>query len=569
MGDSVEIPTESMPVGKAAKPGSDDTVLLPKVAPIDPRSGDTIPNERSALDFSSNKRIAHFELIRELARGGMGQVFLARDTKLGRKVAIKFLLYNDPDYVQRFLIEARATAACVHENIVTIFEVDEHEGLPYLVLEYLEGKTLSELLDRRKPSYRQRCELLVPVVRARERAHDHGIVHRDLKPSNIFITDRGQVKVLDFGVARITAEPDPAHSGVMVPRSEEASQLTSNSLVGTFPYMSPEQFGAGEVDHLSDLWAVGILFWKMLINAHPAGFTASEKLRVRLNDLDTPLPSIGRSDLDMPPELVAIVDKCLAMRKAERYQGATALLADLGAFLAPKTEAAGDVCPYRGLASFGEDDAKYFFGRENEIRTALAQLTTWPLLAVVGPSGVGKSSFVHAGLAPALRATGASWRVAALRPGRLPLHHLASVLEETAATGEVQIDVLAKLRDAPGIFGMMLRDAARRRNQKLLVAVDQLEELFTLCDSDEIRHVFLAALLAAADDTSSPVRVVLSMRADFLDRLAVHKQFLDELSRGLFFLSAPDRENLHQALVRPAELAGYTFESPAIVDDML
>src|SRR5678816_2154368 len=136
------------------------------------------------LDFSSKTTIGRFELIREIARGGMGQVFLGRDTKLGRKVAIKFLLRDDAHFVQRFLVEARATARCTHENIVTIFEVGEHDGLPYMVLEYLEGKTLSQLLETRMP-VRQFAELMLPVVRALERAHEHGIVHRDLKPSNI------------------------------------------------------------------------------------------------------------------------------------------------------------------------------------------------------------------------------------------------------------------------------------------------------------------------------------------------------------------------------------------------
>src|SRR3954470_17192139 len=123
----------------------------------------------------------------------MGQVFLARDTKLGRKVAIKFLLKNDPTFVQRFVVEARATARCTHENIVTIFEVGEHEGLPFMVLEYLEGKTLSQSLETR-PSPKQFAELMLSVFRALERAPEHGIIHRDLKPSNIFVTDRGQVK---------------------------------------------------------------------------------------------------------------------------------------------------------------------------------------------------------------------------------------------------------------------------------------------------------------------------------------------------------------------------------------
>jgi hypothetical protein len=178
---------------------------------------------------------------------------------------------------------------------------------------------------------------------------------------------------------------------------------------------------------------------------------------------------------------------------------------------------------------------------------------------------------VHAGLVPAVRASGSGWKVHVLRPGRVPLHRLANILEDSLATGQ-QTDgseLVAQLRDSPGVFGDILRKSSAKKNERTLVVVDQLEELFTLCDSDPIRRAFLGALLAAADDPSSPVRVVLSMRADFLDRLAGHKQFLAELSRGLFFLTAPDHENLREVLERPAELAGYSFEDNSIVEDMM
>jgi hypothetical protein len=520
--------------------------------------------------LAEDTQIGRFGLIRELARGGMGQVFLARDLKLGRKVAIKFLLNRDPAFAQRFLIEARATARCTHENIVSIFEVGEHDHLPYMVLEYLEGKTLSQVLET-KPGVRAFAEIMLSVARALERASEHGIVHRDLKPSNIFVTDRGQVKVLDFGVARVfdhfeaVAEPP---TGRRHPRADSAPEdpyvtFTGNgTLVGTMPYMSPEQWGADLVDHQSDLWAVGIMFWRALVHVHPAGTMNADKVRARLTDLDTPLPSLGERDPSLPRELVSIVDRLVQKRKRDRYPNATELVADLRAFLEPQARGlADDVCPYRGLASFGEGDARLFFGRDSEIRTSLARLDAWPLLAVIGPSGVGKSSFVHAGLVPAIRASGESWRVRMLRPGRNPVQSLASTLDEP-------IDP-ADLHDAPGLYGELLRVEARQRQHHILIVVDQLEELFTLSDDDEQRELFLAALLAAADDPSTPVRVVLSMRADFLDRLAGHKQFLSELSRGLFFLSAPGSDNLRETLLRPAELAGYAFEAPAIVDDML
>ncbi len=513
------------------------------------------------LRFGKAQRVGRFELIRSIAHGGMGQVYLARDTKLGRKVALKFLLQDDPELAQRFLIEARATAICTHENIVTIYEVGEHRGLPFMVLELLEGKTLSQVLETKLP-VRAFVELLLPIVRALERAHAHGIVHRDLKPSNVFVTDRGVVKVLDFGVARFFDQgaPEIGTSQRADDTNVDWSTLSSGAQIGTVPYMSPEQWRAKDVDHLSDIWAFGIVCWYGLTGVHPAG-ARSNDLRERILDT-TPLPSIATAAADLPAELVRIVDRCLAKARGERWQSASELLSELAQFLAPahakNTEAS---CPYRGLAAFGEDDAPYFFGRATETRSALAQLDQWPLLAVVGPSGVGKSSFVHAGLVPAIRARGA-WRICTLRPGRRPLERLASTLEEAPSFA-------GNLITSHGRYGEALRDQASRKNEQILVVVDQLEELFTLCEDAEEQRAFLGALLGAADDTTSPIRVVLSMRADFLDRLAGHKQFLAEVSRGLFFLSAPDRDSLRETLLRPAELAGHSFESPSIVEDML
>ena len=514
-----------------------------------------------SIDLSKDRVIDRFELIRELGRGGMGQVFLARDTTLGRRVAIKFLLHDDPTFVQRFLVEARATARCIHENIVTIHDVGEHDGLPYMVLEYLEGSSLSAVLSG-DPSHAEVIELLIPVARALVRAHEDGIVHRDLKPSNISVTKRGQVKVLDFGLARMMNHEENVRRG--------APDLTdSDAIVGTAQYMSPEQWRGADVDHLSDIWAVGIMFWRALARSHPAGSMSQERLALALRDLDTPFPSLATRVPGVSARLAAIADRCLAKHKAQRYQTAAALLRDLEA-LGHGTGATrlDEECPYRGLASFDAEHARYFFGRANEIRTAIAQLSTWPLLVVAGPSGTGKSSFIHGGIVPALQAT-RSWQVYRLRPARTPLLHLAEILESVQGGRTSAAELTGKLRDAHGFFGSALRAAATRSDSNILVVVDQLEELFTLCDSPDIRAHFLAALLGAADDPSSPVRVVMSVRADFLDRLVFNDELAAELSRGMFFLNTPDAINLRETVVRPAELAGYKFEEPWIVDNMM
>ena len=160
-------------------------------------------------------------------------------------------------------------------------------------------------------------------------------------------------------------------------------------------------------------------------------------------------------------------------------------------------------------------------------------------------------------------------QVKVVRPGRAPVASLAEVLVRCGLHPNAARGVVASSPEAPGQFGEALRHVAASTNTRVLLVVDQLEELFTLSTDEAARQMFLGSLLSAADDSSAPVRVVLAMRADFLDRLAVHKRFLAELTRGLFFLSAPDRENLWETVVRPAELAGYTFEHPSIVEDLM
>ena len=152
-------------------------------------------------------RVSRLEIIREIGAGGMGTVYLARDLRLGRRVAIKFLQSQNADTARRFLVEARATARCSHENIVIIYEVGEQDGCPFMVLEYLQGQPLSKLVrgDAKLPPQRA-VELIMPVVRALTVAHEQGIVHRDLKPDNIFVTDAGTIKVLDFGIAKVLHE---------------------------------------------------------------------------------------------------------------------------------------------------------------------------------------------------------------------------------------------------------------------------------------------------------------------------------------------------------------------------
>jgi len=230
------------------------------------------------VELAAGTKISQYELIRELGSGGMGTVFLARDLRLGRRVAIKFLQSKDDDTTQRFILEARATASCQHENIVIIYEVGEHAGMPFMVLEYLQGQPLSKIVkdDVKLPPARA-VELIMPVVRALVVAHEQGIVHRDLKPDNVFVTESGTIKVLDFGIAKVLqgGTPDPNEvkrgAGATLNLRQVASNVTQKgAVIGTLKYMSPEQWGIGiPIDARTDIWAVGVMLFQMLTGKHP------------------------------------------------------------------------------------------------------------------------------------------------------------------------------------------------------------------------------------------------------------------------------------------------------------
>ncbi len=563
--------------------------------PSNPSYGDTAPEGHGHLPRPGT-RIHHYELIRELGSGGMGTVFLARDTRLGRRVAIKFLHTTDPDVTRRFIREAQATALCSHENIVIIYEVGEFQGSPYMVLEFLQGQPLNKLVkgSQRLPPARA-VELMVPVVRALACAHERKIVHRDLKPDNVIVTDSGGIKVLDFGIAKvlqgggespvdvdIDVEESSSHGAAASSGADggrDKAELTRHgAIMGTMPYMSPEQWGIGvEIDHRTDIWAVGIMLFRMLAGKHPLDPLYGPQLMVTAQ-LDEPMPRLGDLAPDVPPDLAAVVDRCLYKPKDQRFPDAASLLRALEPFLPGRysRELRIDESPYAGLSSFQESDADRFFGRSREIAALVNRIQDRPLLAIVGPSGTGKSSFVRAGLVPVLKRSGETWESLVIRPGRQPLAALASIIaplvsSSTTLEGDIQEqrELVERIAREPGYVGTVLRSRARRSRRKLLLFVDQFEELYTQVPDVNERLAFTACLAGLADDATSPVRVVLSIRSDFLDRVSEDEHFMAELSQGLFFLSPPNREGLRDALVQPAEMAGYRFETPQLVEHML
>jgi serine/threonine protein kinase len=548
-----------------------------------PSLGSKADTAEGSSGLSPGTRIHQYELIRQLGAGGMGAVFLARDTRLGRRVAIKFLHSANPETTQRFIVEAQATARCSHENIVVIYEVGEFQGGPFMVLEYLQGQPLHKATGSQRLPPARAVELIVPVVRALVTAHAQKIVHRDLKPENILLTDSGTIKVLDFGIAKVLQGPEKAaeqtNSLPLLAADDDAPNLTRNgALVGTLSYMSPEQWrGGAEVDARTDLWAVGIILFRLLAGKHPLAPLRGQQLAVTAF-YNEPMPRLQQAAPDVPAELAEVVDRCLKKRKEERWPSAAELVRALEPFLPGRytRELNTDESPYAGLASFQEADANRFFGRSREIAALVGRIHDRPLMAVVGPSGAGKSSFVRAGLVPALKRSGEEWETLVSRPGRNPLaalaHMVAPLVTSSASVAEdlsAQHQLIERMRAEPGYVGSVLRSRARRERRRILVFVDQFEELYTLVPDAAERKAFTACLSGIADDATAPMRVVLSVRSDFLDRASEDELFMAELSQGLFFLSAPQREGLRDALVQPAELAGYRFEAPEVVEGML
>jgi hypothetical protein len=282
---------------------------------------------------------------------------------------------------------------------------------------------------------------------------------------------------------------------------------------------------------------------------------------------------------DAPERLARVIDRCLAKRKSARYPSAKELLADLESLLPGRQgrQLSEDESPYPGLTAFQEGDADRFFGRGQDVARMVTRLRETPLVAVVGPSGIGKSSFVRAGVVPALRASGEEWDVRIIRPGRQPLASLASLLlplTDSGATAEGDLareheSMMARLRTEPGYLGTMLRARALRKNVKLLLFIDQFEETYTLVPDVEERRAFTACLSGVADDPTTPLRIAISIRSDFLDRVGEDRRFLDELTRGLIFLQPLGRNQLREALTQPLEMRGYGFERPEMVEDML
>src|SRR5213080_723813 len=272
------------------------------------------------------KQIGHYQVVSCIGRGGMGEVFLAHDTSLGRKVALKLLrsdFTRNEERLRRFQQEARAASALNHPNILTIHEIGQDGSLNFMATEYVEGETLRQHLSRARLTVGQTLDVAVQVASALAAAHQAGIIHRDIKPENIMVRTDGNVKVLDFGLAKLT---DPKTIDTAAPTLPQV-ETQPGVVMGTFSYMSPEQARGLAVDARTDIWSLGVMIYEMAAGRQPfEGETASDVLSLILQK--EPLP-LAHSWPEVPAELERIVRKALRKDREERYQTIKDLLIDL------------------------------------------------------------------------------------------------------------------------------------------------------------------------------------------------------------------------------------------------
>ena len=277
-----------------------------------------------------NETIAHYRILRQLGKGGMGVVYEAEDTKLGRRVALKFLpeaTHRDEQALERFLREARAASALNHPGICTIHAIEEHDGRTFIAMELLEGQTLDKLIPAGSLPISRTIDIGVQLADALDSAHKKGIIHRDIKPANIFVTERGTVKILDFGLAKLLPEHHAGLGGETIGDSETLLLTSPGTAVGTISYMSPEQARGEELDARSDLFSLGGVLYQLTTGKLP--FPGSTSAVVFDNILHSAPVAPVALNPGTPAELERILNKALEKDRDVRYQVAAEIRADL------------------------------------------------------------------------------------------------------------------------------------------------------------------------------------------------------------------------------------------------
>jgi len=509
------------------------------------------------------RTIRSYEIQERIGAGGFGVVYRAYQPAVERQVAIKVILpqyASRVEFIRRFEAEAQLVARLEHPHIVPLYDYWREPDGAYLVMRWLRGGSLRRSLQRDGPwEPEAAARLLDQIAGALMTAHRHHVVHRDVKPENILLDEEHNAYLSDFGIAKHLLH---------APEGEGEQGVT-----GSPAYLAPEQAQGQAVSPQSDLYSLGVVLYEVLTGSHPfPGITPVEQM---IRHLTTPLPPLLSQRPDLPAGLEEVIQQATAKDPVERYPDVLAFASAFRQALSastvfiPSVFALSDlepVNPYKGLRPFEEADAADFFGRQALVERLLARLEgegeAGRFLALVGPSGSGKSSVVKAGLLPALR-RGAlpgsdHWFIVEMSPGEHPLAELEMGLLRVAAVRPA--DLGERLREGEGGLLQAAESVLPTPEAVLFLVIDQFEELFGLADEEESAQL-LQLLVAAVTAPRSHVRVLITLRADFYDRPLMHPTFGPLMRQCTEVVVPLTAEELSQAVEGPAWQAGVEFEA--------
>lgn len=527
----------------------------------------------------TGKLVKGYEFGELLGQGGFGVVYRAHQSVVSRDVAVKVVspkYANQPEFIRRFESEAQVVARLEHPHIVPLYDFWREPDSTCLVMRFLRAGSLRDLIEKQGMlDTAMVSKVLEQIGRALKFAHDSGVVHQDIKADNIFLDDDGNAYLSDFGIAKEVGADASDDSG---------------TLVGTPAYMAPEQIRGEGAGPQSDIYAFGIMLYEMLSGSRP--FAEETLATLVYKHLNEPLPMIDHDALNLPPEFNTIIQRATAKDPSERYEDALSLVMEFqtalrdGAVSAEieleeldfsEFELLETKNPYKGLRAFQQADAADFFGRAAMINRVLDRLqepvVQSNFLAVIGPSGSGKSSLVKAGVLPALRAGripgSENWFYAEMVPGEVPLEEMAAALLSVSTSPLPGI--VDTLRDHVDGLAQGVYEALPARDSKLLLMIDQFEELFTQVEQESDRQQFLDLILNAVNAEDSPIMIIATLRADFYDRPLLYQGF-GELIRARTELVLPlNDEELAETISGPAFRVGAVLEEglvETIIDDV-
>jgi formylglycine-generating enzyme required for sulfatase activity len=515
-------------------------------------------------------RIGEYEIVAELGRGAMGSVYVARDTLLERDVALKLIAADSLDAETKtlFFHEARALARVSHPNVIAVHRVGEIDRQAYLVTELVRGGSLDDLA---KPVPWSRALVLgIGIARGLAAAHKRRVLHRDVTPANVMLGDEGEVKLVDFGLAKVLGEAEaaPAPRHAQTTSGLRPSPIESSAeIAGTPLYMAPEVLLGERASVQSDIYGVGAVLYELVAGVAPRD-TLPERIPLSEWISAEPDPVAARAGGAVDARFARVIHRCLARAPADRFASAEALAEALEIIL--EGEETGEVTadnPYRGLEPFEAEHRGIFFGRDEERRAVQRRLEDHAMVIVAGDSGVGKSSLCKAGVLPGVAREavdrGGALKIVSLVPGLRPLDALKDALAGLLTDGVANLAELLE-SDQAAVY----REATRALAPKvdLLVFVDQLEECCTISDPQQALSFGEALVRLCAGPR---IRVLATLRGDFITQLAALGSLGAALSTSLFLLRPLTEEGIRAAIVRPALRKGISFESDELVDELV